>query len=75
MLHWTLFFPLGCCGLWLLRREEIGQLILGICLIGTLIHMATYGGPNYRAPYEMLLSIPAAVAIQSVAMRFRIPAG
>jgi 4-amino-4-deoxy-L-arabinose transferase-like glycosyltransferase len=60
---WVPFFPLAVYGLWLLRRNTLGHVIFGVCLIGMGIHVLTYFGSRYRAPYEFLLTAPAAYAL------------
>jgi 4-amino-4-deoxy-L-arabinose transferase-like glycosyltransferase len=66
LVFWPPYLLLGCWGLWLLRRNALGQMVLAAVAVGSLAHVVTYGDIRYRALYEFLLAAPAAHALTRV---------
>ncbi|MBW3622784.1 MAG: glycosyltransferase family 39 protein [Armatimonadetes bacterium] len=60
---WVPYAGLAGYGLWRLRRERLGRIIVGLSLVGTGIHALTFTDPRFRALYDFLFAAPAAYAI------------
>jgi hypothetical protein len=70
--HWGPYLILSCWGIWLLRRDRLVQLVCGVALCGSLVHLLTYGAIRYRAPYEFLFALPATGALLYLISKVRL---
>jgi len=70
-IFWPPYLLLSCYGLWHLRHELLGRIIITSGVLGTLIHLLTYASPLYRAPYEFLFSVPASWAVVHLFRKLR----
>jgi hypothetical protein len=61
---------LGLWGLWLMRRQAIAWAIFLGMAFASLAHAATFFNLRFRAPFDALLAVPAAVAVVALSRRW-----
>ena len=61
---------LGLWGLWRLRREAIAWAIFLGMAFASVTHAVTFFNLRFRAPFDALLALPAAVAIATLSSRW-----
>ncbi len=64
---------LSACGFWLRRREAFTQFLALLLALTTVAHLTSLGVPRFRVPFEPLLFLMAALAIEALAARFKRP--
>ena len=63
---YVLLFAAALCGMWLERRKPWTTLTLWLLVCATVMHAPSLSVPRYRIPFEPLLVLMAAAAMQRV---------